>query len=78
MVVKDDHTFTFSQRVPFLQNKNGDWFYCMDGDMEVLECTFDGIRMQEIQMSYSNAWLFKGESLLDSSVGNRIVFRPNK
>jgi hypothetical protein len=78
MVVKDDHTFSFSQKVPFLKNKNGDWFYWIDGDMEVLECTFDGISKQEIGITFKDSWMFKDQSLPNNSVGNKIIFVPDK
>jgi hypothetical protein len=74
MIVKDDHTFSFSQKVPFLQNKDGDWFYWIDGDKEVLEFTFDGIRKYQDNITFQKDWIFEGQSLPNALAGNRIFF----
>jgi hypothetical protein len=78
MFVKDDHTFNFSDKVPFFQSRKGEWFYWIDGDMEVLEYTFDEKKKQGVNITNQNVWIFEGQTSKNGSSKSKLVFIPTK
>ena len=78
LTVKDDQTFTINKDAPFFKQNTGTWSYWMDGDKEIIKYKFKDAADAYIVLRTDSEFVFKSDMLVNSDLGDKIVFKADK